>query len=157
MRTVLHNRPGAPAERGAILIIALVMLLLITMVSIISIRASTMEERMAGNARDRNKALQAAEAVVRTCLLQVTNVPVTYSGTILDPATSGADNWDVASNWETGSANSVAVTMTGAGLASNPRCMVERLGTGSNFRVTGRAVGASDSSVVILQATYSTD
>ena len=145
-------------QQGAVLIIALIMLLLITMASIVSIRTSTLDERMAGNARDRDKSLQAADAAVRTCLKQVTvDVPTTFTGVILSPTASGSENWELAANWQSGSTNSVEIVMTGAGLASNPRCMVERLGTGDNFRVTGRAVGGSESSVVILQATYSSD
>lgn len=151
-------RTASYRQQGAVLIIALIMLLLITMASIVTIRATTMDERMAGNARDRDKALQAADAAVRTCLKQVTvDVPSTFTGPILLPVTTGTENWEVAANWETGSTNSVEVVMPGAGLASNPRCMVERLGMGDSFRVTGRAVGGSESAVVILQATYSSD
>ncbi len=151
-------RAASHRQQGAVLIIALIMLLLITMASIVTIRATTMDERMAGNARDRDKALQAADAAVRTCLKQVTvDVPSTFTGQILSPVTTGTENWEVAANWAVGSTNSVEVVMTGAGLASNPRCMVERLGVGDSYRVTGRAVGGSESAVVILQATYSSD
>jgi len=151
-------RQASQRQKGAVLIIALVMLLLITMASIATIRATTMDERMAGNSRDRDKALQAAEAAVRTCLKQLTvDVPSSFSGPILAPTTSGSQNWDLSANWQGGASNSVEVVMTGAGLANNPRCMVERIGTGDNYRVTGRAVGGSDSSIVILQATYSSD
>jgi type IV pilus assembly protein PilX len=145
-------------QQGAVLVVALIMLLLITMVSVVSIRTSTMDERMAGNARDRDRALQAADAAVRTCLKQLTvDVPSTFTGTILPPATTGTENWDVDANWEAGNPNSVEISFPNAGLASNPRCMVERLGTGDNFRVTGRAVGGSATSVVIIQATYSSE
>lgn len=152
MRTPKHQ------QQGAVLIVALVMLLLITMASIAAIRSSTLDERMAGNARDRDKALQAAEAAVRTCLQRlVVDLPSTYTGTVLAPASTGSENWEIAANWIGGTTNSVAIDIVDAGLAAAPRCMVERLGTGANYRVTGRAVGGSDSSVVIIQATYSTD
>lgn len=160
MSPTMRNRSlrSARSQHGAVLIIALVMLLLITMASIVTIRSSTMEERMAGNARDRDKALQAADAAVRTCLRQLTvDVPSTFTGTILAPTTSGTENWDVEANWAAGAPNSVEVVMTNAGLSTNPRCMVERLGSGDNYRVTGRAVGGAATSVVILQATYSSD
>lgn len=138
--------------------IALVMLVLVTMLSISAIRSTTMDERMAGNARDRDKALQAADAAVRTCLRQLTvDLPPTYTGPILPPVATGAENWEIDANWASGATNSVEVAMPGAGLASNPRCLVERLGLGDNFRVTGRAVGGTDTSVVILQATSSAD
>ncbi len=152
---------STPARRqqGAVLVIALIMLLLITLASIATIRITTLDERMAGNARDRDRALQAAEAAVRTCLKQLTvDVPSTYSGPILAPAATGTENWELASNWTGGSSNSVEIDLTSAAqLSSNPRCLVERIGTGDNYRITGRAVGGQDSTVVMLQATYSAD
>lgn len=151
-------RTSPRRQQGAVMIIALVMLLLITMASVVALRSTTMDERMAGNSRDRDKALQAADAAVRTCLRQLTvDVPVSFTGTILAPANVGTENWDLAANWEAGNSNSVEIPMPNSGLASNPRCMVERLGTGNNYRVTGRAVGGAETSVVILQATYSED
>lgn len=163
----INLRQSLRRQQGAVLIIALVMLLLITMVSIATVRGTTLDERMAGNSRDRDKALQAADAAVRMCLKQLTvDVPSTYTGTILSPAPSGDEHWEIEANWQSGSTNSVEVDMATSSsdpalasmrLSSNPRCMVERLGTGENYRVTGRAVGAVDTSVVILQATYSAD
>ena len=67
-----------------------------------------------------------------------------------------ATNWDAVANWASGSTNSTAITITGANLNADPRCMVEDLGSGS-YRVTGRGVGASSDSVVMLQATYSNE
>jgi type IV pilus assembly protein PilX len=151
-------------QRGAVLIITLVMLVLVTIVVISSVRSTTMEERMAGNARDRDKALQAAEAVVLKCLalVKTTNASgfTTAGGTILSPAGVVADPvWEVDANWASTSPNSHAEALASSyGLAEDPRCMVEGLGTGTgSYRVTGRAVGASADSVVILQATYSTE
>ncbi len=158
-----HAHPSARRQHGATLIITLVMLVLITLVGVSSIRTSTMEERMAGNSRDRDKALQAAEAAVRMCLDKV-KADTVAAGLKLTPAASTTTPlWEVAGNWASGSTNSEAITVsTGtlaqAGLAEWPRCMYERLGAGSdNYRVTGRAVGGSTLTVVMLQATYSVD
>lgn len=144
-------------QTGATLIVLLVMLVIVTLLTLSSLRSTTMEERMAGNFRDRDKAFQAAEAAVQTCLAQLQ--ASSFTGTKLTPvlavgATPAAANWDVAANWASGSANSTAVTITGVGVSADPRCMVEDLGSES-FRVTGRAVGASAETVVILQATSS--
>ena len=144
-------------QTGVTMIVLLVMLAIITLLTVSSLRSTTMEERMAGNFRDRDKAFQAAEAAVQACLSGVKLG--TYGGPKLTPVVAAASatqpaHWDVAANW-TG-ANSTSVPITGAKLAQDPRCMVEVLGTES-FRVTGRAVGASQDSVVMLQATYSTE
>lgn len=150
-------------QKGAVLIVALIMLLLITMASIATIRATTMDERMAGNARDRDKAFQAAEAAVRTCLKRLTD-PVNPSDAyplakILPPEATGLENWEKDTDFWRSNSEEVSInefdTSPSAKLFSNPRCIAERLGTGDNYRVTGRAVGGSESSVVILQATYS--
>jgi len=141
-------------QRGAVLIITLIMLVLITLLTLSSVRSTTMDERIAGNARDRNKAFQAAEAAVQRCLAMVNGR--TYPGTIQTPAPSTAPNvWDVAGNWQAGAAASYPVPMPSAELAADPRCLVESLGSTSSFRVTGRAVGGSADTVVMLQATYS--
>jgi type IV pilus assembly protein PilX len=147
-------------ELGAMLLVTMVILMLITMVTISTIRATTLDERMAGNARDRDRAFQAAEAAVRLCLNQLQATPPTYPIGTLTPVASGAPpHWEVDSNW-TSDTISTAVTLTAADEAQNelsaqPRCMVETLGSTGSFRVTGRAVGGSPDSIVILQATLS--
>ena len=52
-------------QRGAILIIAMVMLLLLTIIGLSSMRGTSLQESMAGNIRDSSLALQAAEAALR--------------------------------------------------------------------------------------------
>jgi type IV pilus assembly protein PilX len=52
-------------QSGAALILALIFLLLMTLLSTSSMRTATMQERMAGNARDWNLGFQSAEAALR--------------------------------------------------------------------------------------------
>jgi type IV pilus assembly protein PilX len=49
-------------QRGAVLIVSLLILLVMTIIGITAMQSTTLQERMAGNARDRNLALQAAES-----------------------------------------------------------------------------------------------
>lgn len=154
----LHNchRKRQRGQRGVTLIITLVMLVLVTLVIVSTVRTSTMDEKMAGNARDRDKAFQAAEAAVQSCIAKLQSS--LYTGTPLTPAAFDATpNWEVAANWGN-DAKSVAVDLgTGAKLSSQPRCMYEALVAGSgNYRITGRALGGSSLTEVILQATYVT-
>ena len=53
----LHNC-RRKRQRGVTLIITLVMLVLVTLVIVSTVRTSTMDEKMAGNARDRDRAFQ---------------------------------------------------------------------------------------------------
>ena len=55
----------AAGERGAALIISLLMLMIMTIIAISISQTSTLEQRMAGNARDRNAAFETAEAGLR--------------------------------------------------------------------------------------------
>ena len=52
-------------QQGAILIVALIMLLLLTIIGLSSMRGTSLQENMTGNMRDSNLSLQAAEAVLR--------------------------------------------------------------------------------------------
>jgi type IV pilus assembly protein PilX len=144
-------------QKGVVLIISLVILVLVTLVGLSTIRTTTMEEKMAGNSRDRDKAFQAAEAAVQTCLAMLDSNPASYTAPKHTPAASTATPlWEVETNWDSSSANTYAVDIgTDAKLAASPRCLVETLGGAGSYRVTGRAVGGSDKTIVMLQATYS--
>ncbi|UUW71653.1 pilus assembly PilX family protein [Pseudomonas oryzihabitans] len=52
-------------QNGAVLIVTLVMLLLMTLIAIGSMRGTVLQERMAGNLRDENLAFQTAEMAQR--------------------------------------------------------------------------------------------
>src|SRR5688500_4573119 len=52
-------------ERGAALIVALVMLLIMTVLGVTAARNTNLQERMAGNLRDNNLAFQSAERALR--------------------------------------------------------------------------------------------
>jgi type IV pilus assembly protein PilX len=52
-------------QRGAIMVISLLLLLIMTVLALGASQATRMQERMAGNARDHDLALQSAEAGIR--------------------------------------------------------------------------------------------
>lgn len=52
-------------QQGAVLIVALIILLLLTIIGLSSMRGTVLQENMAGNMRDSNLALQASEAALR--------------------------------------------------------------------------------------------
>lgn len=66
------SRPLTPRrQRGAILVIALMFLVLLTIVAVSSISGVTLEEKMAGNLRDQTTAFQAAESALRDAEVDV--------------------------------------------------------------------------------------
>lgn len=52
-------------QRGMVLLVCLVMLLLLTMIGVAAMSNSTLQERLVGGTRDYNTAFQAAEAALR--------------------------------------------------------------------------------------------
>src|ERR1700674_5216144 len=58
-------RQGGARQRGVVLFVVLVFLIILTFLSLTAMRESTAEERMSGNLRDRNVAMQAAELALR--------------------------------------------------------------------------------------------
>ncbi|WP_417660103.1 pilus assembly PilX family protein [Pseudidiomarina sp.] len=52
-------------QNGAVLVIALIMLLLLTVIGLASMRGTSLQENMSGNMRDSSLALQASEASLR--------------------------------------------------------------------------------------------
>ena len=52
-------------QRGAVLVISLIILLVITMLAVGSMQNTLLEEKMAGNSSDRNLAFQSTESAVR--------------------------------------------------------------------------------------------
>jgi type IV pilus assembly protein PilX len=68
----MNSTPHTPArERGAVLIVALLFLVILTMLGVTAMSSTTMEERMAGNTRDSNLALEAAEAALRDAVRDI--------------------------------------------------------------------------------------
>ena len=60
-----RHLPVAHRERGAALVIALIMLLVLTVLGTATARMTLLQERMTGNTQDRRVAFQAAEAALR--------------------------------------------------------------------------------------------
>lgn len=155
-------------QQGSALIISLVFLLLLTMIGVTSIQDSTLQERMAGNERDRNLAFQAAEAALREAeaFLRENSPAFTASGTggLLSPSYTGLKPSAATYPWATRSQAGSSLT----GVSAAPRYAIEWITTQAigpsdqidvvtinSYRITARAVGGSTDAVVLLQATYS--
>jgi len=148
-----HFKQGLPRrQRGVVLVIALIILMLVTMLSVSAMSVNVQAERMAGNTRDRDLAFQAAEAAVMYCLNQVKSSS-SSSVIITQAAATALPNWETASIWSGTTSTTVAMGTGTTYLAASPKCIAESIG-GGTYLVTGRAVGGSTNSLVILQATY---
>src|SRR5262245_24539639 len=65
MRTTMPLRSHRSRQKGAILVVSLLLLLVMTLLGLTAMQVTRMEERMAGNTRDLNLAFQGAEAGLR--------------------------------------------------------------------------------------------
>lgn len=146
-----------PAQSGAALPVALIFMLVMTLLSIAALQGSNMQERMAGNLRDRGLAFQAAEAALRTGEGWVTAL-ANQAAANATPRLADPADWD-------GSGASGSAVALDAQLAADPDFHVaqptlRRVGIQlpPEFRrvypVTARAEGGTDTTVVILQSTF---
>jgi type IV pilus assembly protein PilX len=148
-------------QRGVVLIVALVVLLVLTLLGISSMQGTVMEERMAGNMYDRNLAFQAAEAALRAGEADAaadTNIAYDVSlASIAAPVDLGYD-----ANWP---ATAVDYTGTLAGLSTPPEYIIERQRSLPPLEadqplqpplmvVSARGTGRNGTSVVVLQSVY---
>ena len=154
------------------LITGLIFMVVLTLLALAAMRTTTLEERMSGNARDRDLAFQSAEAALRAGeqVVQGATLPAFALGTPLTPLIDAAtltSYWQNTHPWAT---QSVAISWQPAGTSAAPQYVVEEIpappggGGGSLafsalnengvYRVTARGVGSSANAVVILQAVY---
>jgi type IV pilus assembly protein PilX len=163
MSTCPHRLAGR--ERGASLFVALIFLVVMAMLGVTLANVTNMEERMAGNTRDRDLALQAAEAALRAAELKLAGA-VFRDGPF--PAFD-AERGNDAAFWEGCFKNKSepcgtlhvpdqALPTSGTGaIAQPPQYVIETkplAGTTEVFRVTARAVGGSPDTIVVLQAEF---
>lgn len=138
------GRRGRPAaQRGVVLIIALVMLVVISLLTTLSIRSAVSTESVSGNVRTTELASQAAEIALRYCeiaVVQITAGTVTLplTPTILDYLVPA--RWLAPTNWDVNPSEAFVIPSTyvnqAAGAATyrrRPECMVERMPVVTNI------------------------
>jgi len=173
----MMNRQFRQSQQGAALIVSLMILIVMTLIGLTGMGTSGMEEKMAGNVRDRNLAFQAAEAALRDGEAYYKNVvqvqSVAFDGTNqgLIPAGTNPDPLNPVT-W----ANSRTYSGTINGITTQPRYIIELLGTlgttgatsptilnyGDStgqasltaVRITARGTGGSNNAVVYLQSNF---
>ena len=175
MRKNLSNYPSR--QQGAVLVVSLLMLLIMTVLGIAAMQMTRFEERMAGNSRDINVAFQSAEAGLRDGeerLQNMTGPPaicvtapcVVYQSDVL--ASNLRDQtlaWWTTNGREFGAAGTQEVSDS----ARDPMIVIEEMttvsdslvfpppeGSGSRtfFKVTVSAAGANAQTEAVLETTY---
>ena len=166
-------------QSGAVLVISLIMLLLLTLIGVTGTQVTSMEEKMAGNMKDQNMAFQAAESGLRAGEAWVAgqairpvpnNTGSTQVWTLDSAATAASSNWWEERNAAWWGSNAVQFVATLSDIKTNPYYLIEQqyfdkdsltLGISTDnsgrvlYRVTAKGTGGSDLTRALLQSTYS--
>lgn len=102
------------SQRGATLIMGLIFLTVLTVIGVTATRMSTLEERMAGNQRDRALAMQAAELALRDAERDVLGDADTNAKP-RSPGISGLTGFDDACDGDTTSVEDNGLCYNGTG------------------------------------------
>lgn len=163
--------PAPGRQRGAALVVVLILLLVMTLLGLASLRGTLMEERMSASVYDRSLSFQAVEAALREAEAIAFTRPTPpasgcNAGVCSTPDPTQTDRWlDPAFNgWR-------AATVNVGGLTATPQFFIEYMGEApswpkcdsevpmhasclkTRYRITARSA-QPDRAQVVLQSTY---
>ena len=173
-----YNRtPGRARQRGAALIVALIMLVVMTLLGVTIARTTTLQERMAGNLRNKSIAFEAAETTLREGESWVKDQIGGERPKAIAPASCGSPPCDVLTadaldpldptTWDPGTHVRTGPQVAEADEASQffieqRQVVRDSLNIGQStdenariyYRTTARAVGGTTAAVSILRTEY---
>ena len=164
-------------QRGVALITTLILLVMMTIIAVTAARMAALEERMAGNTRDRDIALRAAEMGLRDAERDLMNAVLGYERAISgctgftadcggstittadDGQCSGAVNYSYLSSQTVPPSVSYGrFTHATAipGVLAQPRYLIECFTKNSDtyYRITVRAIGAKPGTAVMMEEMF---
>lgn len=178
-KTMLAHRD----QRGMVLFISLMFLVVMTLIGITAMSGAGLQEKMAGNMRDKELSFEAAEAALRDAEVSIPTLSAFNNANGLYKLANNTgqqrfevNSWNAAA-W-TNSANTIAYSKSLSQVVQSPRYYIEQLppvelsrisgnslNTGTEYgkrtivfdRITARGVGQTDTAVTILQSTYRRD
>ena len=180
----MHMKQQIPCKQtGVALIVALIMLLLLTIIGVTGMQTTALEERMAGNMRDKELAFESAEAALRDA--ENFMETVFTLGAFNADGTDGYYDNSVRELWknvdwkgtDTGNSNKAVAASSSIPGVETGQYVIQYIadseeedasggvnlnnigqGTGggntSVFRITARGTGASGTATVVLQSIY---
>ncbi len=173
-----HPSESAFAQRGAILVVTLLFMTILTILGITALSSGVLEEKMARNTREYNTALQAAEAALQDARFDLIGLgtrnpviigsvgfAVNCTAALCVMAASGSPHvWEDETNWTDVArsarygqyTNNLAlpVAPSPGGVVAPPRYLIEYMAPEASqhrYRVTARAWGATTNTMVMVQ------
>lgn len=174
----IHN---IQRQVGSALIVSLTILLVLTILGVSAMRTTSLQEKMAGNARDTDVAFQAAESAIREAERFLDTISNRDLFSIAGGSTGGyylprgpnPEAWTIEANWT----NAVEATYTNDQISLQPLYIIQAvdadvggedeglqggIGYGGGgvtpeygiFQITARGFGVSPNSRVMLQTMY---
>jgi type IV pilus assembly protein PilX len=177
---VMKKQMKLNKQTGSALIVALSILLVLTILGVSAMRTTSLQEKMAGNARDTDVAFQAAESAIREAERFLDTISNRdgfsntggASGAQYLPRGNNPEAWTVEGNW----ANAIVAAYNNNQIAQQPRYIIQAIdaevgtvetiqgGIGHGglglapeygiFQITARGFGVSPNSRVMLQSMY---
>lgn len=164
----MPSHPYRQSQRGVVLIISLIMLVVISLLATFSIRSASSSEAVAGNVRTTLLATQAAEMALRYCERALASAagssPVAWpypdaAPSINTPALA-TPRWQTLSNWDSGGTTASVIPLSvvndassGSTFSRAPECIIEPIAVAnasgtptetSTFVVTVRGFGPEE-------------
>jgi len=177
----LYNNPvSRHHQQGAVLVISLILLLILTLLGVTSMSSSNLEEKMAGNLRDKEIAFQSAEAALREAERIIESTTLTaFDCSCTDGLCNCKDGdcvkywtdatldvWNTAGRYEeysttfaetTSKAKYIIEFMNFITPAGSAIAYVPTIGDPQMYRITAIGTGRTDGARVMLQTTYQKD
>lgn len=171
-------------ERGAVLVVSLLLLLVMTVLALGASQATRMQERMAGNARDHDLAFQSAEAGLRAGERLVddsslTSAPYPCSaspcqvfelGVLTGAVSYQNSSWWNTNAWDYAATSQISAAVSGSAVAMRePKYFIEELEEVTDtltipptgpppsrvyYRITSNGAGGTETAQVVLQSTF---
>ena len=173
------STPNLQRQTGSALIVALTILLVLTILGVSAMRTTSLEEKMAGNARDSQTAFEAAEFALRQAERDLANNVVVAANFGVNGGTGAyftipgvnPEAWTVEANW----AIATNVGAYGGDVSRAPQYMIQQVDANINieelpglgagygkdryagiavYQITARGFGISPNSRAMLQVYY---
>jgi len=136
--------PALPGQQGVVLVVTLIFLVILTLIGVTAMRSTIMEEKMAGNMRDRSLAFQAAESALRDSENFINGVAVitAFDGNngllCEDNPTCPEPDYAAAATWSAANSRQYAGGGTTIpGIFTQPRYIIKFLGRSASTAASG--------------------
>lgn len=166
-------------QRGVVLFVGLIFLIILTLMAIVAMKSSSLQEKLTGGAMDQGVAFQATESALRDAEqyinsgIDITNFSPACTNGLCLPSTTATSNWDAITDWTASAIPIVFGANTGAvaipDVAIQPRYIIEILPdltagsggsaksggkSGTAYRITAMGWGKRSTTPILLQSVY---